>query len=82
MTRHNYVRTKIVAYVRANWGSPFIVVFMLFLLFAAVSLSAGTPTLADTVAVYAYYALTVGVFLQLVCFLKDRKKVSGTEAVE
>jgi hypothetical protein len=54
---------------------------MLLLLSAAVSLSAGLSSLANAVAVYAYYALVVGVVLQLVCFLKYRKKVSEAEAV-
>jgi len=30
--------------------------------------------LADEVAVYAYYALVIGVVLQLVCFLKYHKR--------
>ena len=58
---------KVKGFVRENWGSPFILGFMLLLITAAVSLS-------DTVAVYAYCALIAGVFLQLACFLKNRLK--------
>ena len=65
---------KVKGYVKENWGSPFIVGFMLLLIVAAVSLSAGLSSLADTVAVYAYYALVAGVFLQLASFLKYRGK--------
>jgi hypothetical protein len=61
-------------YVRENWGAPFIVAFMVFLVVAAVSMSTGLDALADDVAVYAYYALIGGVVLQLVCFLKFRGK--------
>ena len=71
----NKIMFKIKGYVKGNWGSPFIVGFMLLLLTAAVSLSVGLSSLADAIAVYAYYALVVGVVLQLACFLKYRKKI-------
>ena len=71
---------KVKGYVTENWGSPFIVGFMLLLIFAAVSLSAGLSSLADNIAIYAYYALVVGVVLQLVCFFKYPRKDEG-EAV-
>lgn len=66
---------KIIRYVRVNWGSPFIGAFVLLLLFTVAFLSMGLFTLANDVAVYAYYVLTVGVFLQLIRFLKDQKKL-------
>jgi heme/copper-type cytochrome/quinol oxidase subunit 4 len=47
---------------------------MLLLMVAAVSLSIGVADVANEVAIYAYYALVVGVALQLVCFLKCNKK--------
>jgi heme/copper-type cytochrome/quinol oxidase subunit 4 len=65
-------RVKI--HTQENWGAPFIMGFMLLLIAAAVSLSMGLPVLADGVAVVAYYALVVGVVLQLFCFLKYNKK--------
>jgi hypothetical protein len=61
---------KIKGYFRENWGAPFIIGFMLLLMGAAVSLSMGLEFLANEVAIYAYYALVVGVLLRLVCFLK------------
>jgi len=70
----NKIMFKVKGYIKENWGSPFIVGFMLLLIVAAVSLSAGLSSLADTVAVYAYYALAAGVFLQLASFLKYRGK--------
>jgi heme/copper-type cytochrome/quinol oxidase subunit 4 len=68
------VPARIKVYTRENWGAPFIVGFMLLLMVAAVSLSIGVADVANEVAIYAYYALVVGVVLQLVCFLKYRKK--------
>jgi low affinity Fe/Cu permease len=61
-------------YVKENWGSPFIVGFMLLLIVAAISLSAGLSSFANTFALYAYYALAAGVFLQLAGFAKNRGK--------
>jgi hypothetical protein len=75
----SHIINKVKGYVRENWGSPFIVAFMLLLVSTAVSLSIGWSYLADSTAVYAFCALAVGVILQLVCFLKYTKK--PTEAV-
>ena len=75
----NKIMIKVKGYVRENWGAPFIVGFMLFLVVAAVSLSAGLSSVADTAAVYAFYVLVVGVFLQLASFLKYRGKSDGDE---
>jgi undecaprenyl pyrophosphate phosphatase UppP len=61
-------------YVRENWGAPFVVGFMALLMVAAVSLLMDYIVLADEVAVYAYYALVIGVVLQLACFMKYRKR--------
>ena len=71
---------KVKEYVTKNWGSPFIVGFMLLLIVVAVSLSVGWSSLADTIAVYAFYALVGGVVLQLVCFLKYPRR-DESEAV-
>jgi hypothetical protein len=65
-------QTKFKEYVKQNWGSPFIAVFILLLLTAAVLLSVGS-TWAEEIAVYAYYTLVAGVVLQIVCFVKYRK---------
>jgi amino acid transporter len=68
------IMPKVKGYVKENWGTPFIVGFMALLLVAAVSLSMGFSVFADDVAVYAYYALVVGVVLQFACFWKYRNK--------
>lgn len=77
----NKIMIKVKGYVKENCGSPFILGFMLLLIAAAVSLSTGLSSLADTVAVYAYYALVAGVFLQLASFLKYRGKSNDEVAV-
>lgn len=67
------IMAKTQGYVKQNWGSPFIVMFILLLACSAVFLSTGLSDLADSVAVYAYYALVAGVILQFICFLKNKK---------
>lgn len=61
-------------YVRENWGTPFIVGFMLLLIVVAVPLSIGVAEVANEVAVYAHYALVIGFVLQLVHFMKVSQK--------
>ena len=68
-------------YVTENWGSPFIVAFMLFLLGTAISLSFNLSNLANSFSIYAFYALVIGVILQLVCFLKNKKESNVAEGV-
>lgn len=69
------ITVKVKEYVKENWGSPFIVGFILLLLTAAFCLSANLFSSAGIIAEYAYFALVVGVALQLVCFLKYTRKV-------
>ena len=64
---------KVKGTVKESWGSPFIAGFMVLLLTAALTLSVGLSFWANALSVYAFYALTVGVVLQLVCFAKYRK---------
>jgi len=61
-------------YVKENWGSPFLVGFLFFLVGAAISLSLGLLSLADSLAVYSFYVLVIGVVLQFACFLKYGEK--------
>ena len=72
------VPSRIKRYFRENWGAPFITGFMIVLLVAAVSVATGSESLANELAIYAYYAL-VGVVLQLVCFLKYNKRNGQTD---
>ena len=67
---------RVKEYVRESWGAPFIVAFMLLLVVAAASLSMGLVDLANGAAIAGYYALVVGVILQVVCFMKYNKRNS------
>jgi len=59
--------------VKENWGLPFTGAFTILLIAAAFCLSANLPLIANTIAVYAFYAIFVGIVLQLLCFVKYRK---------
>jgi heme/copper-type cytochrome/quinol oxidase subunit 4 len=73
------IALKVKGYVGKNWGAPFIIGFMVILLVAASSMATGLESLADELAIYAYYALVVGVVLQLVCFLRYNKRNGQTD---
>jgi len=60
-------------YFRENWGAPFIIVFMVLLVVAAVFLGLGLEFLAERLAEFAYYFLVVGVVLQLVVAIKEER---------
>jgi hypothetical protein len=68
-------------YVRENWGAPFVVGFMALLTLAAVCLLMDFAVLANEVAVYAYFALVIGVLLQLICFLIYDKRSNSQDFV-
>jgi hypothetical protein len=71
------VQVKIEGYVKENWGFPFIAGFMVLLVAAAAFLAAGWTSLADAIAVCAYFALVAGIIVQLVCFSKNKRKNEG-----
>ena len=58
------------AYVRENWGSPFVLAFMVLLIVSAGDLSFGLSDAANSTAVVAFYALVIGVALQIASYLK------------
>jgi len=65
-----YVSKRLKGYLRENWGSPFILAFMVMLMAAACYLCYGLEGVFNEIAVYAYYSLVIGVVLQLICYLK------------
>ncbi|MGA2876208.1 MAG: hypothetical protein ABSE82_11805 [Nitrososphaerales archaeon] len=56
-------------YLRTNWGAPFVVAFIVLLVASAGLLSAGRSGTANNVAVYAFYALVLGVVLQVASYV-------------
>jgi hypothetical protein len=66
---------KIERYFIRNPGALFIIVFDVLILTCAFLLIQGNP-LVDNVAVFAYCFLVVGVVLQAVAFLKDKRSRS------
>jgi hypothetical protein len=61
---------KIKRYIKEDWGLPFVGGFIILLLVAAVFLSSGLAAMAETVANFAYFALVVGVVLQIICLTR------------
>jgi hypothetical protein len=61
-------------YLRENWGAPFVLAFILLLLASAVLLSSGNSNSANNIAVYAFYALVLGVVLQIASYVKYGEK--------
>jgi hypothetical protein len=70
--KKNYVRMN--KTVKENWGFPFITGFIMLLITAALFLTVGWASLAESIANFAYYSLVAGVLLELVCFNKNREK--------
>ena len=77
----NRILLKVKGYVKENWGSPFILGFIVLLVvsigFCALfgfPNSASVYSIPDTLAICAYCSLAAGVCLQLVRFLKYRDK--------
>jgi heme/copper-type cytochrome/quinol oxidase subunit 4 len=83
MTKIGFNRIMLNAkrHIKENWGSSFMVGFMLFLVFTVFSLSAGFNSLSDNVAIYALFTLMMGVFLQLASFLNYSEKSVDEVAV-
>lgn len=63
----------VIRYIKKNWGAPFIAVSLALLFVAAICSSLGWFSFADTVSIYTFYTLVIGVVLQLICFLKYRE---------
>ena len=63
----------VIRYLKKNWGAPFIALSLALLFAATICSSIGWFSLADTISIYTFYTLVIGVVLQLVCFLKYSK---------
>jgi hypothetical protein len=70
-------KKKAAGYLRTNWGSPFIIAFIVLLVASAAFLSAGQVDAANGIAVYAFYALVLGVVLQIASYVKYGEEKHG-----
>jgi hypothetical protein len=62
-------------YLKQNWGFPFLIAFIILLLAAIVSSdSYSTQASSEQIAIYASYALLIGVLLQVTSFYKYSKQ--------
>jgi hypothetical protein len=84
----NKILLKVKGYIMENWGSPFIVGFVVLLViancFCAISsfpVSTDIYSLPNTLAICAYFALAGGVSLQLARFLRCRDENDYVEEV-
>ncbi len=61
-------------YFRSNPGASFIVAFQVLLASAAVLFVFGNPSVTNEVAIYAFYALVVGVAIQIVLVIREERR--------
>ncbi|MDW8045477.1 MAG: hypothetical protein RMJ31_06890 [Nitrososphaerota archaeon] len=66
------IKRSRILYFRENPGAVFIIGFQILLIYAAGALINGETSLANEVAIYAYYSLVVGVVLQLIAFIRSK----------
>jgi hypothetical protein len=64
------------SHFKENPGTPFILGFMVLLVSAAVLLVAGRSDEANATAVYAFYALVLGIIIQVAVIVREGRKHS------
>ena len=65
-------------FIKANWGVPFILGFMILLMSSGVFLSLGYGYAADEAANYAFYSLIAGLLLRFL-FTSKYNKITEVE---
>jgi hypothetical protein len=60
--------------LRSDWGAYFIIGFIVILLIAVSFYINGSDQLAESIANYAYYALVIGVVLEILGYVIERQK--------
>ena len=68
------VRVDLYNYVLENPGGPLVIVFMVFLVIAAIGLAKGLESFANRCAEIAYYYLVAGVLAQLVATVREERR--------
>ena len=67
-------KSRIVSYLKKNPGALFIISFQIMLVTCAILMASGNETAANELAIYAFYALVIGVILQFAAFLKHDRE--------
>ncbi len=60
--------------LRSDWGAYFIIGFIVILMIAIAFYMSDNIPLAESIANYAYFALVIGVFLEIVGLARNRQK--------
>jgi len=82
MTRVIKVSPKIKRYFKENPEAAFIVGFQALLLVCAGLLILGNSLLAESVGIVAYFLLVVGIFRQLILFVRHAKEEESKDNEE
>jgi hypothetical protein len=61
-------------YFKGDPGTPFILAFIVLLVSAAALLVAGKTSEANSVAIYAFYSLVLGLIIQLGVVVREGRK--------
>jgi hypothetical protein len=69
---------QIKRYFRSNPGTLFIIAFQALLVSAAALLVSGNSSMADEIAIYAFYALVIGIVIQIVIAVREERKRTRT----
>lgn len=67
---------QLIVYFKSNPGTPFILAFMILLVSAGTLLAIGRQDDANNVANYAFYALVLGIAIQIGVVVRDGRKRS------
>lgn len=81
-TRTIKVPPKIKKYFKENPGAIYVVAFQVLLLVCAGLLIQGNSVLAEGVAIIAYFLLVIGVFWQLIFFVRHAKEEESKDNEE
>jgi large-conductance mechanosensitive channel len=68
---HPRLLQRYFTYCRQAPFTPFIIAFMVLLILATSALSLQTIAVADSIAIYAYYFLVIGIGVQLIDYIRS-----------
>jgi len=67
-------RSWLIRYLKENPGAPSIILFQVMLITCAVLMAYGNEGAANELAIYAFYALVIGLVLQFVAFFRRGRR--------